>query len=151
MLDALGPGRTILYIYPLTGRADVDLPDGWDRIPGARGCTNEACDFRDHHDDLRAAGAARVYGVSSQDTNYQRELVERLQLPFTMLSDTEFRLADALTLPTFYAAGLTLFTRLTLVARQGLIEHAFYPVFPPNQHAQQVFAWLHSHPAPTAG
>jgi peroxiredoxin len=145
-LDGLGPGRTILYLYPLTGRPGVDLPEGWNSIPGARGCTPEACGFRDHHADLLAAGAARVLGLSSQDTQYQQEVVDRLDLPFAMLSDTELSLARSLRLPTFAAGGSTLFTRLTLVIHDGVIEHAFYPVFPPNEHAGEVLAWLRSHP-----
>jgi peroxiredoxin len=145
-LDALGPGRTVLYIYPLTGRPGTDLPQGWDLIPGARGCTPEACGFRDHHQDLLAAGAARVFGLSSQDTSYQREVVERLHLPFQMLSDPALNLADALGLPTFQADGITLYKRLTLIIRGNVIEHVFYPVFPPDKHAQQVLAWLRENP-----
>ncbi|TVZ84198.1 MerR family transcriptional regulator [Streptomyces sp. BK340] len=145
-LDTLGPGRTIVYVYPLTGRPDTDLPDGWDSIPGARGCTTEACDFRDHHQELLAAGAQRVFGLSSQDTTYQREVVERLRLPFAMLSDPRLSLAAALGLPTFDVDGMTLFKRLTLVIRDGVIEHVFYPVFPPDAHAQQVLAWLRDNP-----
>lgn len=145
-LDAHGPGRTVLYVYPLTGRPDADLPDGWDTIPGARGCTAEACGFRDHHDELRDAGASRVFGVSAQDSDYQREVVDRLRLPFAMLCDPGLSLAEWLGLPTFQADGLTLFRRLTLVIRDGVIEHVFYPIFPPNEHAQQVLAWLRSHP-----
>jgi peroxiredoxin len=145
-LDDLGPGRTVVYVYPLTSRPGVDLPDGWDTIPGARGCTPEACDFRDHHADLRAAGATRVFGLSSQDTDYQREVVDRLRLPFGMLSDTDLTLATQLRLPTFRAGGRTLFTRLTLVIRDGAIEHVFYPVFPPGEHAQEVLDWLRANP-----
>ena len=148
-LDGLGPGRSILYLYPLTGRADVDLPDGWDSIPGARGCTPEACGFRDHHRELLDAGAAAVYGASSQDIDYQRELVARLGLPFAMLSDTVFSLAATLGVPTFQAGGVTLYRRLTLIIRDNLIEHVFYPIFPPNEHAQQVLAWLRG-PAATS-
>ncbi|HWN33474.1 MAG TPA: peroxiredoxin [Pseudonocardia sp.] len=143
-LDQLGPGRTVLYAYPMTGRPDVDLPAGWDTIPGARGCTPEACGFRDHHGELRAAGASRVYGLSSQDPAYQREVVERLRLPFAMLSDPELRLAAALGLPTFRAGGMTLYQRLTLVITDGVVEHVFYPVFPPGEHAGQVLEWLES-------
>jgi peroxiredoxin len=143
-LDDLGPGRTVLYVYPLTGRPDRGLPEGWDSIPGARGCTPEACDFRDHHEELLAAGATRVFGVSAQDTDYQREVVDRLRLPFAMLSDSELGLAAVLRLPTFQAAGMTLFKRLTLVIREGLVEHVFYPVFPPGAHAREVLAWLRS-------
>jgi peroxiredoxin/DNA-binding transcriptional MerR regulator len=145
-LDALAPGRTIVYLYPLTGRPGADLPDGWDAIPGARGCSTEACDFRDHFDDLRAAGVAAVFGLSSQDVDYQAEVVERLQLPFAMISDEQHRLAGALRLPTFVAGGARLYSRLTLVVRDGLVDHAFYPIFPPNTHAQQVLAWLHDNP-----
>jgi peroxiredoxin len=146
-LADLGPGRTIIYLYPLTGRPGVDLPQGWDAIPGARGCSTEACDFRDHFADLRRAGASQVYGLSSQDADYQAEVVERLHLPFEMLSDPQLALADALNLPTFSAPGHDrLYSRLTLVVRNGHIEHVFYPIFPPNTHAQQVLAWLDAHP-----
>ncbi|RPE42249.1 peroxiredoxin [Streptomyces sp. Ag109_O5-1] len=141
-LDALGAGRTVLYIYPLTGRPGVDLPEGWDAIPGARGCTPETCGFRDHHQDLLAAGAARVYGLSSQDSDYQREVTERLRLPFRMLSDPARSVARALELPTFTVGGLTLYKRLTLIVRNNVIEHVFYPIFPPDRHAGQVLAWL---------
>jgi peroxiredoxin len=145
-LDQLGPGRTVLYIYPLSGRPGTDLPTGWDDIPGARGCTPEACGFRDHYAELLDAGAARVFGASSQDVDYQRELVERLRLPFAMLSDLTLSLAAELRLPTFDVDGLTLFKRVTLVLRDGVIEHVFYPIFPPDQHAEQVLDWLRSHP-----
>lgn len=146
-LDDLGPGRTVIYLYPLTGRPGVDLPDGWDGIPGARGCSTEACDFRDHFADLREAGADRVFGMSGQAPDYQAEVVQRLRLPFSMISDESLRLADALSLPTFAAPGHDrLYARLTLVVRDGVIEHAFYPIFPPNTHAQQVLGWLREHP-----
>jgi peroxiredoxin len=130
----------------MTGRPGMPLPEGWDAIPGARGCTPEACGFRDHHRELLDAGAARVLGVSSQDTEYQQELVDRLGLPFPMLSDTGLLLADVLGLPAFEAGGMTLYRRLTLVVRDGVIEHVFHPVFPPDTHAQDVLAWLQSHP-----
>ena len=136
-LDAPGAGRTVIYIYPLTGRPGTDLPAGWDAIPGARGCTPESCGFRDHHQDLIAAGAARVYGLSSQDTDYQREVVDRLGLPFPMLSDPEHALAAAARLPTCAAGGMTLYRRLTLIVRDAAIEHVFYPVFPPGEHAAE--------------
>ncbi|MBJ7002712.1 redoxin family protein [Streptomyces sp. CRPSP2-6A1] len=141
-LDALGAGRTVLYVYPLTGRPGTDLPEGWDSIPGARGCTAEACGFRDHHQELLAAGATHVYGLSSQDSDYQREVTERLHLPFRMLSDPARSLAQALGLPTFTTSGLTLYKRLTLIIKDNVIEHVFYPVFPPDRHADQVLAWL---------
>jgi peroxiredoxin/DNA-binding transcriptional MerR regulator len=144
-LDALGEGRTVLYAYPLTGRPGVDLPEGWDTIPGARGCTAQACAFRDHADDLRDAGAARVYGLSAQSGDYQRELVDRLRLPFAMLSDPAFVVREALGLPTFVAGGVTLYRRLTMIVTDGVIEHVFYPVFPPDGHAAQVLDWLQTH------
>ncbi|ARZ69947.1 hypothetical protein SMD11_4341 [Streptomyces albireticuli] len=141
-LDRLGPGRTVLYLYPLTGRPDVDLPEGWDAIPGARGCTPEACGFRDHHQELLEAGAERVFGLSSQDSAYQGEVVARLGLPFSMLSDPGLGVAGALGVPTFSAGGVELFRRLTMVVRGGRVEHVFYPVFPPDEHAGQVVEWL---------
>lgn len=145
-LHRLGPGRSVLYLYPLTGQPGVELPRGWDDIPGARGCTTEACDFRDHHADLLAAGAARVYGLSAQDSAYQREAVDRLRLPFAMLADPDLTLAAALALPTFTAGGRRLYRRLTLVVQGGRVEHVFYPVFPPDEHAREVLAWLRAHP-----
>jgi peroxiredoxin len=142
-LDELGPGRTVLYLYPRTGRPEQDDPPGWDEIPGARGCTPEACGFRDHHDALLTAGASRVFGLSSQDTTYQREAVDRLRLQYALLSDPELQLAAAMRLPTF-STGDTgrLYKRLTMVLSNGAVEHVFYPVFPPDEHADEVLAWL---------
>jgi len=145
-LDALGGGRTVVYIYPMTGRPGVDLPEGWDDIPGARGCTPESCAFRNLHAELLAAGAAQVFGLSSQSSEYQREAVDRLHLPFAMLSDEHLALAGALGLPTFTVDGMTLYRRLTMVITDGVIEHVFYPIFPPDQHAQEVLDWLRAHP-----
>ena len=120
------------------------LPAGWDDIPGARGCTLETCGFRDHHADL-AKLQTEVYGVSVQTTEYQQEMVERLKVPFEVLSDADMKLVKALKLPTFTAGGMTLIKRLTLVASAGRIEHVFYPVFPPDKHAEEVIAWLKAH------
>ena len=141
-LGDLGQGRTVIYVYPLTGRPGVDLPESWDTIPGARGCTAEACGFRDHYGELRAAGAARVYGLSSQSMEYQRELVDRLQLPFAMLSDPSFALAGSLALPTFDTGDMTLYRRLTLIVMNGVVEHVFWPVQQPERHAVEVLDWL---------
>lgn len=139
-LSAL-PDRTVLYAYPRTGRPDEDLPPGWNAIPGARGCTPEACAFRDHHQELVALGA-RVFGLSTQDTEYQREAVVRLRLPFALLSDAELGFAGALMLPTFEVSGMTLIKRLTLIVSDGRIQKVFYPIFPPDQHAAEVRDWL---------
>jgi len=137
-------GRTVIYIYPRTGRPDQELPTGWNAIPGARGCTPQSCAFRDHFDELKRAGAAQVYGLSTQDSAYQREAVERLHLPFELLSDARLELAQALKLPLFEVDGMTLIKRLTLIARAGVIEKVFYPVFPPDRNASDVLDWLSS-------
>ena len=143
-LDRL-EGRTIVYAYPRTGRpGEPELVPGWDSIPGARGCTPESCGFRDHHADLLAAGASAVYGLSTQDSDYQRELAERLRLPYPLLTDADLELTKALRLPTFDAAGQTLLKRLTLVVKDRTIEYVFYPVFPPDRHAEEVLDWLGS-------
>ncbi len=135
-------GRTVVYAYPRTGEPGVDpLVADWDAIPGARGCTPESCGFRDHHTELAAAGAA-VLGLSTQDTGYQRAAVDRLRLPFALLSDDELRLTTALRLPTFEAAGQTLLRRLTLLVDGGRISHVWYPVFPPDSHAADVLDHL---------
>ena len=139
-LSAL-PGRTVVYCYPMTGRPGSDLPSGWDEIPGARGCTPQSCSFRDHHAELRTLGA-RVFGLSTQDTEYQREATQRLHLPFALLSDEELAFADTLRLPTFEVEDMVLLKRLTLIIRDGRIEKVFYPVFPPDRSAQDVVGWL---------
>ncbi|MGH8633802.1 MAG: peroxiredoxin [Burkholderiales bacterium] len=139
---ALLGGTTVIYIYPRTGRPDQELPTGWNAIPGARGCTPQSCAFRDHHEELRRAGAAQVFGLSTQDTAYQHEAVERLHLPFELLSDAKLAFARALKLPTFEIHGMKLIKRLTLIVRDGAIEMVFYPVFPPDKNAGDVLAWL---------
>ena len=142
---ASGAGWSVVYCYPRTGRPNEPPPDGWDAIPGARGCTPQSCAFRDHHQELHDLGA-RVFGLSTQDTEYQRETVERLHLPFPLLSDAELRFTHALRLPTFEVAGMTLLKRLTLIVRDGAIEYVFYPIFPPDANAAEVVRWLTEHP-----
>jgi peroxiredoxin len=134
-------GTTVVYCYPRTGRPDQPIPAGWDDIPGARGCTPQSCAFRDHYRELQVLGA-QVFGLSSQDTDYQREAVQRLHLPFELLSDANLDFARALQLPTFEVEGMTLIKRLTLVIADGRIVKVFYPVFPPDKNADEVVAWL---------
>ncbi len=141
-------GRTVVFAYPRTGRpGQLALVDDWDQIPGARGCTPQSCAFRDLHEQLLAAGARRVFGLSTQDSEYQREAVERLHLPFVILSDAELALARAIELPTFELAGQTLIKRLAMVVDDGRIAQVFYPVFPPDRNASEVLAWLRDHRA----
>ena len=135
-------GRTIVYAYPRTGRPGQALPTGWDAIPGARGCTPQSCGFRDHFQELLQLGVAALYGLSTQDTAYQREVAERLHLPFAILSDADLRLIRAMRLPTFEVDGMTLLRRMAWVIDDGVVSHVFYPVFPPDQSAGDVVAWL---------
>ncbi len=145
-LSRLGP-RAIVYVYPMTGTPGVALPEGWDDVPGARGCTPESMGFRAHYDELTALGA-QVFGLSVQTTAEQAEAAERLELPFPLLSDSGLVLAERLRLPTFSAAdGVVRYKRLTLVLDYGTISHVFYPVFPPNQHAAEVLGWLQAQAA----
>jgi peroxiredoxin len=135
-------GRTVVYAYPRTGKPGKPLPDGWDAIPGARGCTPQSCGFRDHFAELRKLGVDHLFGLSTQDSEYQREAAKRLHLPFAILSDSDLKFTKALRLPTFEVDGVTLLKRLTLVIDEGRITHVFYPVFPPDKSAQEVAGWL---------
>ena len=144
-LAAPHPGRTLVFAYPRTGRPGAGPTPGWDQIPGARGCTPETCGFRDRHAELSDLGV-RVFGLSTQTGDDQREMVARLNVPFAVLSDADLRFARALDLPTFEVAGSVLVKRLTLVIREGRIEHVFYPVFPPDSHAVAVVDWLRQNP-----
>jgi peroxiredoxin len=137
--------RTVIYGYPRTGKPGQAIPKGWDEIPGARGCTPETCSFRDHYQRLRELHV-QVFGLSTQTTEYQQEVVKRLHLPFEILSDADFALTNALRLPTFEFEGVRLLKRLTLILASGKIEKVFYPVFPPDKHAKEVVGWLGSHP-----
>jgi peroxiredoxin/catechol 2,3-dioxygenase-like lactoylglutathione lyase family enzyme len=142
---AIIPGRAVLYIYPRTGVPGVDAPPGWDDIPGARGCTPQSCGFRDHFAELKELGVEHVFGLSTQDTDYQREAAERLHLPFPVLSDAGLAFARALNLPTFSVAAMTLIKRMAFVIDDGVITKVFYPVFPPDQSAAEVISWLRQH------
>jgi peroxiredoxin (alkyl hydroperoxide reductase subunit C) len=140
-------GRSVIFAYPRTGEpGKIALVDDWDMIPGARGCTPHACAFRDLFADLKAAGARQVFGLSTQSNAYQTEMASRLHLPFPVLSDEKLELTGALDLPTFEVAGLTMIKRLALVIDDSRITHVFYPVFPPDQNAADVLAWLKKNP-----
>jgi peroxiredoxin len=144
-LSAQGQSRVVVYCYPMTGVPGKPLPEGWNEIPGARGCTPQTCGFRDDFNEFKARNVA-VFGLSSQSNEYQKEMADRLALPFEILSDPEYHLCDALHLPSFEVEGKRLIKRLTLVIRNGRIEHVFYPVFPPDKSAEQTLAWLDEHP-----
>ena len=135
-------GRTVVYVYPRTGVPGQAPLDGWDAIPGARGCTPQSCGFRDHFAELKRLGVDQLFGLSTNDSAYQREAVKRLHLPFAILSDAELKLTRALTLPTFDIAGMTLLKRMAWVIDDGVMTHVFYPVFPPDQSARRVMDWL---------
>jgi peroxiredoxin len=135
-------GRSVLYIYPRTGVPGQPLPEGWNDIPGARGCTPQSCSFRDHFAELKQLGVAHLYGLSTQDGAYQKEAVQRLHLPFPILSDEKLELTRAMKLPTFSVAGMTLLRRMALIIDDGVITKVFYPVFPPDKNAEEVLAWL---------
>jgi len=142
------PGRSVVFGYPRTGEPGrIALVEDWDMIPGARGCTPQTCAFRDLFAELTAAGARRVFGLSTQSTEYQREMAERLHLPFPVLSDEGLALTRALSLPTMQVAGQTMIKRLTMIIDEGRISHVFYPVFPPDRNAGDVLAWLRDNPA----
>jgi peroxiredoxin len=138
---AAGPDRLVAYVYPRTGTPGQPLIEGWDAIPGARGCTPQNAAFRDHMTDFATLGVS-VVGISAQSPEEQAEFATRESIPFPLLSDEGLELARALRLPTFEAGGLTHYRRITLVAREGTIEHVFYPVFPPDQNAVEVLDWL---------
>jgi peroxiredoxin len=131
----------VVYIYPRTGRPGEPLPEGWDEIPGARGCTPQSCAFRDHVHDLAAHGA-HVMGLSAQTPAEQVEFAGREHIPYPLLSDSDLRLANRLGLPTFEVAGVRLYRRLTFIASKCRIEKVFYPVFPPERNAEDVLDWL---------
>lgn len=133
--------RTVIYIYPMTGRPDVALPDDWDEIPGARGCTPQSCEFRDHHTELKNL-RTDVLGLSAQSRDYQREMQSRLHLPFEIVSDENLALKSSLRLPTFFAVGMELYKRVTLIVEEHKILKVFYPIFPPHENADRVLAWL---------
>lgn len=135
-------GLVVVYAYPMTGQPDKALPEGWDALPGARGCTPQSCAFRDHAAELEALGVDAVYGLSTQDSEYQREAAERLHLPFALLSDQSLAFSKALQLPLFEVDGMSLMKRVTLVIRDSVIERVFYPVFPPDRNASDVIAYL---------
>ena len=138
---ASAPGRLVVYVYPRTGTPGEPLPEGWDEIPGARGCTPQSCAFRDHVTEFATLGA-RLLGVSAQSPEDQAEFAAREAIPYPLISDEGLALARELRLPTFEAGGLTLYKRLTFVARERRIEHVFYPVFPPDRNAAEVLEWL---------
>ena len=139
-LDAL-TGISVIYAYPMTGRPDKDLPENWNLIPGARGCTPQACSYRDHYAELQSLGA-QLYGLSTQSPDYQKEMAERLHLPFAVLSDEALKLTDTISLPTFEADGMRLLKRLTLICQNNKIIHVNYPVFPPDKDIDRVISFL---------
>ena len=141
---AKSTGRSVVYVYPRTSPPNGKPIEGWDQIPGARGCTPQSCSFRDHFEELKRVGADNVYGLSTQDSDYQAELVERLHLPFSVISDTELIMKSDLMLPTFIAGGMELYKRMTLVIGDGKVQKVFFPIDEPTNNAKDVIDYLKS-------
>ena len=139
-------GWLVIYCYPMTGNPDHPMPAewNWNQIPGARGCTPQACAYRDHAEQLDVLGA-KVFGLSTQSIEQQREATQRLHLPYALISDRDLSFTHALSLPTFSVNDLVLNKRVTLIAYNGIIQHYFYPVFPPDKNAENVISWLKQH------
>ncbi|WP_347374579.1 peroxiredoxin [Aequorivita sp. Q41] len=133
----------VIYCYPMTGRPDTELPNGWEEIPGARGCTPQACSFRDHYSELKTL-QFEVFGISTQSSEYQKEVSERLHLPYVLLSDDNLKFVSALKLPTFQVGQMELIKRLTLIFKKGKVVKYFYPVFPPDENINQVIRWINN-------
>lgn len=140
-LDRSAATWTVVFVYPRTGVPGRAMPDGWDSIPGARGCTPQACAYRDRYQSLLDLGA-EVYGLSTQTNEAQQEFAEREHLPFALLSDPDRRWGQALGLPTFTVDGAVLYRRVTLVLQEGRVAHVRYPVFPTDEDAGCVDAWI---------
>jgi peroxiredoxin len=138
--------KTVFFFYPRTGRPDEPAPIGWDQIPGARGCTPQSCGYRDAHSKFHDLGI-QIFGVSTQTTDFQQELVRRIHLPFEVLSDSEFKLTESLRLPTFEFNSMRLLRRLALFVENSTVQKVFYPVFPPNENASQVLTWMETNKA----
>lgn len=135
-------GLTIIFIYPRTGAPGEHVPAEWNEIPGARGCTPQACSFRDASDEFSKLGGRQILGVATQDTAYQREVKERVHLNYELLSDEELELTNALRLPTIEWEGRKLIKRIAMAVEDGKIVEVWYPVFPPDQNAAEVLKWL---------
>lgn len=152
--DSCNPSQTIgysvIYLYPMTGRPDTALPEGWDQIPGARGCTPQSCSFRDSFSELQELGIC-IFGMSTQSTDYQREAAARLHLPFALLSDEKLIFIKQMSLPTLSVDGMTLSKRITLICLDGVIKKVFYPVFPPDKNADDVIDWVRQNASEMAG
>ncbi len=132
---------TVVFIYPRTGEPNKPAPSDWDLIPGARGCTPQSCGFRDLHKEFEREGF-NVYGLSSQDSDYQKEFARRNHIPFEILSDKDFKFTDALNLPTFKYNSVRLIKRMAFILQDGKFKKVFYPVFPPNENAEAVLQWV---------
>ncbi len=139
----LSPGPAVIYIYPMTGSSGADMPDGWELVSGASGCTPQSCSYRDDHAAFRDLGAS-VFGLSGQSTEAQREFADREHIPFPLLSDPELKFGAALGLPTFEVAGEVFYKRVTLIIETGQVAYVRYPVFPPSGDALVTLEWLRS-------
>ena len=140
-LDRLDTFRMVLYFYPMTGRPDKPLPDNWNNIPGAKGCTIQTCLFRDSYDEIISLNAVPI-GISSQSVDDNKEMTNRLKIPYDILSDEKLELSDELNIPTFSVKSKIFLKRITLIVEKKIIKKVFYPINDINKHIEEVLKWL---------
>ena len=133
--------RLIIYFYPMTGNPNKILPQNWDQIPGATGCTSETCTFRDNYEELIKLNAIPI-GISTQSVEDLQEMTNRLLIPYDVLSDSEYFLMNELSIPNFKNKNKIYFKRITLIVEKNIVKKVFYPIFPPNKHINEVLQWL---------
>ena len=133
--------RIVLYCYPRTGHPNKPLPDNWNNIPGATGCTAQTCSFRDCYEELIKLNAIPI-GLSTQTVDEIKEMTQRLNIPYDVLSDQQLKFCSALTLPNFSIEDKKFIKRLTLIIEKSVIKHVFYPIFSPENHIKEVLNWL---------
>ena len=103
--DVYAKGITLVYFYPKAGTS---------------GCTAEACSLRDSYDKLKAKGL-HIIGVSRDSAASQKSFQTQYKLPFTLVADTDGKVAEAFGVPMMLGGLLPIASRQSFIVKDDKI------------------------------
>ena len=122
--DLIGKKNVVLYFYPKDK---------------SKGCTRQACEFRDKYEAFTDLGA-EVIGISSDDTKSHESFADEYNLPFILLSDEKNKVRNLFGVKS--TLGVISGRVTYVIDKKGIVRHIFSSQFQPKKHIKEAIEAL---------